>query len=111
MKLPNDPILLELVPEFISSWEQELASVLPYIVASQDNQELYRFGHTLKGSARQFGFDELAELGAQLMDCARANEWELGDLPRAIHDVLSRIQQLWMESDRTNRSSTPPEQP
>lgn len=77
MNLPNDPILLELVPEFVASWRHDLENVLPAIVTQRNRQELYRFGHTLKGSSRQFGFVELAELGGDLMHYAQEDQWDL----------------------------------
>ncbi|GIV56095.1 MAG: hypothetical protein KatS3mg040_0863 [Candidatus Kapaibacterium sp.] len=88
MQLPDDPILRELAPEFCVSWRNDLGIVLPNIVATQNQSELYCFGHTLKGSARQFGFTELADCGAELMQHASLGAWD------AVPDTVARISAL-----------------
>lgn len=92
MNLPNDPILLELVPEFVASWRHDLENVLPAIIAQRNRQELYRFGHTLKGSSRQFGFVELAELGSDLMHHAQEDQWDL--LQQTIAQIEVTLKEL-----------------
>lgn len=95
MQLPDDPILRELVPEFIVSWRADLSTTLPALVATQDSNELYRFGHTLKGSARQFGFAELADCGAEIMELARSTQWDaLDQITQRISQYLADIEQL-----------------
>ncbi|RMF35889.1 MAG: Hpt domain-containing protein [Chlorobiota bacterium] len=88
MQLPDDPILRDLAPEFCVSWRNDLSTVLPNIIAAHNQSELYRFGHTLKGSARQFGFAELADCGAELMQHASLGAWD------AVPDTVARIHVL-----------------
>lgn len=88
MQLPDDPILLELAPEFCVFWRKDLSTVLPNILATQNQSELYRFGHTLKGSARQFGFADLADCGVELMQCATRGVWD------TVPDIVARIRAL-----------------
>jgi chemotaxis protein histidine kinase CheA len=76
MQLPDDPILRELAPEFCISWRNDMATILPRIIAERNQAELYRFGHTLKGSARQFGFAEMADCGTELMMLASSGAWD-----------------------------------
>lgn len=77
MTLPDDPVLQELLPEFLASWQRDLRMLLPTFVADRNREELYRFGHTLKGSARQFGFEHLAALGAEIMEAAQQQRWDI----------------------------------
>ena len=76
MKIPDDPFIRELLPEFIEEWIGDLNTKFPAIIESRNVQDLYRFGHTLKGSCFQFGVDEVAELGIELMGHAKAGDWE-----------------------------------
>ncbi|MES2766059.1 MAG: hypothetical protein V4642_09335 [Bacteroidota bacterium] len=76
MKLPEDPFILELLPEFLDEWIKDMDTKFPEIIQSRNSEDLYRFGHTLKGSCFQFGLDEVAELGITLMGHATAGDWE-----------------------------------
>ena len=76
MKLPEDPVILELLPEFVDTWISDIASQFKDIMDSKNSDELYRMGHTLKGSCFQFGLDDIAQMGIQLMGHARNQEWE-----------------------------------
>lgn len=72
---PQDPILLELLPEFLDSWANDLTKTWAEIRERADIQELYRFGHTIKGSFIQFGFRDLAAAGREIMEDANAGAW------------------------------------
>ncbi|MBK9248133.1 MAG: Hpt domain-containing protein [Ignavibacteria bacterium] len=76
MKLPNDPIILEMLPEFIDTWLDDLTTLFPALVAAKNSQDLYRMGHTIKGSCAQFGLDEVSLLGIELMTYAKAEQWD-----------------------------------
>lgn len=76
MKLPEDPFILELLPEFLDEWMKDMDTKFPEILHSRNTEDLYRLGHTLKGSCFQFGLDEVAELGIELMGLAKAGDWE-----------------------------------
>jgi HPt (histidine-containing phosphotransfer) domain-containing protein len=76
MTLPNDPIILELLPEFIDDWIAQLDRDFPSIIERKSEQELYRLGHTLKGSCLQFGLQEPAQLGIQLMGLSKEQKWD-----------------------------------
>lgn len=75
MKLPTDPIILELLPEFLDDWNQQLEANFMSYVNAHDEHEVYRIGHTLKGSCYQFGLDDIAQMGITLMTHARAHDW------------------------------------
>ncbi len=98
MQLPDDPILLDLVPDFVVSWTSDVQTVLPALVAERNTDELYRFGHTLKGSARQFGFSELADCGSEIMQVARQARWDtLSEIIERVRALLNEIEQCARE--------------
>lgn len=74
--LPEDPFILELFPEFIDTWISDMDEVYDNYVNSENETELYRLAHTLKGSCLQFGLIELGNMGIELMAIARAHDWE-----------------------------------
>ncbi|MFC2131401.1 Hpt domain-containing protein [Bacteroidota bacterium] len=76
MKLPDDPIILELMPEFIDTWIQDINTQMPSILESRNKDDLYRLGHTIKGSCLQFGFDDLAKYGYRIMDYSKEENWD-----------------------------------
>lgn len=76
MKIPDDPFIVELLPEFIETWTEDIKSQLRDLVVSNNENDLYRLGHTLKGSCFQFGIDDVAQLGIELMGYARSHDWE-----------------------------------
>mgnify|MGYP001627148029 CR=1 FL=1 len=72
---PKDPVLLELLPEFIEAWESDFAVQWIDIVSRGNLEELHRFGHTIKGSFLQFGFRSLSACGRAIMEAANAGDW------------------------------------
>jgi hypothetical protein len=76
INIPDDPFILELLPEFIDTWITDLDEQYDKLVIDQNEADLYRLAHTLKGSCYQFGIDDLAKLGIELMAIARAHDWE-----------------------------------
>ncbi|MCS7176246.1 MAG: Hpt domain-containing protein [Candidatus Kapabacteria bacterium] len=91
MRLPDDPLLRELLPEFVDTWQHEAPLILE-AAHKQNDAELYRLGHTLKGSCLQFGLTELAELGIQVMECARNHSWNA--VPALYEQIVLHLQQL-----------------
>lgn len=75
MRLSSDKIILELLPEFVSDWLNDIETEFLDILVHQDQARLYRFGHTLKGSCLQFGLEEPAELGVVLMKLSEMQNW------------------------------------
>lgn len=76
MKLPNDPFILELLPEFIDDWLSQIDANYSPLVETKNEGELYRLGHTLKGSCYQFGLDNIAEMGIELMGYCREQNFD-----------------------------------
>ncbi len=75
-QLPDDPVVRELLPEFIDDWIRQLDEDFPSIFAAKDAAAMRRFGHTIKGSCFQFGLPHIAELGIRLMHLAEEQQWE-----------------------------------
>ncbi|MBX3045335.1 MAG: Hpt domain-containing protein [Candidatus Kapabacteria bacterium] len=74
MNLPEDPFIRELIPEFVETWINDLNDYYTY-EANNQTDELYRMAHTIKGSCYQFGFNDLGDMGIELMGYAKANDW------------------------------------
>lgn len=97
---PQDPILQELLPEFLDSWLNDLTTTWVGIRERADVQELYRFGHTIKGSFIQFGFRDLSAAGREIMEDANAGAWN--DADARVMALLSVVHTM-----RNHLSSSP----
>jgi chemotaxis protein histidine kinase CheA len=76
LKIPEDPFVRELLPEFVESWINDIEGQYSDLVDTQNSEDLYRMAHTIKGSCFQFGLNEIAELGIELMTYAKEKDWE-----------------------------------
>ncbi len=76
MEMPTDPFILELLPEFLETWIEDVKTQLPRLIEERNNQDLYRFAHTMKGSCAQFGLERLSAMGIELMSYAKNGEWD-----------------------------------
>ncbi len=77
MQLPTDPMILELFPEFVDTWINDINEQYTPLLEAKDQKELYRMAHTLKGSGFQFGIQELGESGLALMKEINEANWEV----------------------------------
>ncbi len=92
MNIPNDPFVRELLPEFVDSWIDDINNQFDELVNKKNTDDLYRMAHTLKGSCFQFGLDEIANMGIELMDKAKAMDWiRVGELKA---DILKQFQSV-----------------
>ena len=88
--IPTDPVLEDLIPEFIEQWQKDLTVTWTDIKDRGDLEEFKRFGHTIKGSFLQFGFRDLATVGKQIMEDAEDSDWdEAGARIIGIYNVLA----------------------
>jgi len=95
MKMPEDPFILELLPEFFETWMNDLDNQLPTIMKERDVKELYRFGHTLKGSCFQFGLVETAQLGIELMGTSKEENWDkASELEKKIRQSFNEMKEF-----------------
>ena len=76
MNIPDDPFIQELLPEFVDTWLHDMETKLPLYIETKNSTDLYRLAHTLKGSCFQFGIDEVAQKGIELMQLAKAEDWD-----------------------------------
>jgi len=95
VKLPEDPFVLELLPEFVDTWISDIEIQFKPLLASRDNQELYRFGHTIKGSCLQFGLDEIATIGIELMGYAKEQNWnKAAEIEKKLVDAFKSVKKI-----------------
>ncbi len=76
MKIPEDPFVRELLPEFVDSWINDINEQFSVLIDTKNGDDLYRMAHTLKGSCFQFGLDEVANMGIELMGYAKEKNWD-----------------------------------
>lgn len=76
MQIPDDPVIRELIDEFVDTWISDLDEQFVTLIETKNDTDLYRLAHTLKGSCFQFGLDEIAEIGIELMGYAKEKDWE-----------------------------------
>lgn len=76
MNIPDDPFVRELLPEFVDSWITDINEQFQPYVDERKTDELYRLAHTLKGSCYQFGLNDVGDMGVELMEYAKEEEWE-----------------------------------
>lgn len=76
VKIPEDPFIQELLPEFIETWISDLDNQFDNLIASQNDADLYRLAHTLKGSCAQFGLDDISKMGIELMGHTKNKDFE-----------------------------------
>lgn len=94
MKMPDDPIILEFLPEFIEDWQQQIKEKFDPYVAEKNTDDMYRLGHTLKGTCFQFGLDHVAEMGIELMEHVKKEDWS------SIIPMQSRLLDAFQEAQK-----------
>ncbi len=77
MNLPNDDFILELLPEFVETWISDIESQFDKYYEARDKDEMYRLAHTLKGSCYQFSIDEIGDMGVELLEKVKAEQWDV----------------------------------
>jgi len=98
--VPADPILREFYPEFVNRWLVDLTTQWPEIVERNDAEELYRFGHTIKGSFQQFGLKELSAIGKDIMTSSSDNDWTTASY--YVHGLTKILQVLQQRNNTTD---------
>ena len=89
MTFSDDPFVRELLPEFIEQWLIDLKEQYLPAVETKNADDLYRIGHTLKGSGYQFGMTELGDIGKVVMAEAKSQNWERAtELCKEIEQML-----------------------
>lgn len=76
MQLPDDPFIRELLPEFIDDWIDQIQQNFDVYIQASNYEDMYRLGHTLKGSCLQFGLDELAAIGIEMMGYCKEKQMD-----------------------------------
>lgn len=100
MNLPTDPILRELLPEFVEDWMVQISDNLPKIVEERNTDDLYRMGHTIKGSCLQFGLLPIADLGIRLMSLSKTEDWQQSlETGKEIYALFSQAHRMIQEEN------------
>jgi HPt (histidine-containing phosphotransfer) domain-containing protein len=76
MQIPEDPFIRELLPEFIDDWIDQIGQNFDGYVQANNFEDMYRMGHTLKGSCLQFGLDEMAAIGIEIMSLCKDQQMD-----------------------------------
>lgn len=76
MTLPDDPIILEMLPEFIDTWLADIDEQYDNYLEEKNSKDLYRLAHTLKGSCYQFNINEIGDMGVELMGYCKEENWD-----------------------------------
>ena len=77
MNLPQDDFILELLPEFVETWINDIEQQFDKFFEAKDKDEMYRLAHTIKGSCYQFSLDEIGDMGVELLEKVKAEQWDL----------------------------------
>ncbi|HPI20178.1 MAG TPA: Hpt domain-containing protein [Candidatus Kapabacteria bacterium] len=100
MKIPEDPFIRELLPEFVDTWMQDITNQYSIFIKEKNGAELYRLAHTIKGSCFQFGLDEIAEMGITIMGYAKAEDFEsAAPMEKKLIDSFSNVKKFIAENN------------
>lgn len=84
-------------PEFkalIKEYLEYLNTSLPAVRSSLSEelyQDVYKFGHNIKGTGTSYGFQNLSDLGADI--CTRIKSEEYADLSALLDDVEGALKE------------------
>lgn len=99
MKIPDDPFIQELLPEFVETWLNDIDAQFNMLIETKNADDLYRMAHTLKGSCFQFGLEEIANMGIELMGYAKEKNWEKAmSLKAPIRNIFAEVQKYLDEN-------------
>ena len=92
-----DEILKDLIPDFMTRRFQELSQIQDWIQA-QDFTALAQYGHKLKGSSLNYGFNHLGNLARELETAARDHNMpQISSLAAQIQDHIQKVQIVYVE--------------
>ncbi len=91
-----DEMLKDLIPDFMNRRNQELQDLDTWSESSNFTA-LAQYGHKLKGSSLNYGFNHLGGLAAHLELAARSeNQQEIQDLIKEIKEHIRNIQVVFV---------------
>lgn len=92
-----DELLKDLIPDFMTRRFQEIEQ-LDQLIASQDFKAIAQFGHKLKGSSLNYGFERLGGLARQLESAAQSEQLsEIKELAQKIREHVQSVQIVYVE--------------
>lgn len=86
-----DPELSDLIPMFMQNRAKEIPE-LERMASTRDFHALASYGHQLKGTALNYGFQRLGALGLALEQAGKANDdSQIDRLVTEVREHLSRV--------------------
>jgi HPt (histidine-containing phosphotransfer) domain-containing protein len=90
-----DPILAELVPEFLARCRQMVAELREAVEAG-NLTVARRIGHSLYGSGGSYGFEEIGSLGREIERAARQGDADaLRSLAERLDSHVARVRPVF----------------
>jgi len=87
-----DPDLEELIPGYLTNRKNDIAAIHDAL-GSNDLDKIRIIGHSMKGSGRGYGFEEITEIGMLIESAAKVQQTgEILPLVRRLEDYLNRIE-------------------
>ncbi|MBN2414465.1 response regulator [bacterium] len=72
----DDELMKELTEFFITDLSRKMKQ-FEIDLAARNQEEVTRFGHSLKGTAGSYGFNQFSEVGGRIETAAQEAEWEI----------------------------------
>jgi HPt (histidine-containing phosphotransfer) domain-containing protein len=89
-----DRDLEDLIPKFLNNRENDIVKMTADLKTENFN-EIARIGHSIKGSAGGYGFDDLGLIGADIENAARAAESDR--IRELLEDMRSYLDEVVIE--------------
>jgi HPt (histidine-containing phosphotransfer) domain-containing protein len=64
------------MPELIETWVDDINQQFDLYYEERDTKEMYRLAHTIKGSCLQFALDEIGQVGIEMLQKVKNNDWD-----------------------------------
>jgi CheY-like chemotaxis protein/signal transduction histidine kinase/HPt (histidine-containing phosphotransfer) domain-containing protein len=90
-EMKDDPIMAELTQFFISDLSERIEK-FKEDVSSQNQEEVTRFGHSLKGTGGSYGFPKFSEIGRDIEKAGKEGSWgEIEELHKKLIEEFGLI--------------------
>lgn len=104
MRISENKIIQQLLPDFIESGIDDFTTVITKIIENKSKNELYRLAHSWKGSAAQYEFPEIAEKCKELIQCSETENWSQSALlGNEILGMILEIKELFYQKPKKKR--------
>jgi len=88
----DDPLMKELTEFFVSDLGRKMVQFEKDLV-EQNQDEVTRFGHSLKGTAGSYGFKQFSVWGGEIEKAAQVGEWQkIKELQAKLKEEFSKLE-------------------